>query len=211
MRRMMFPLVLLLLCLPEAAPVRVVEAQRRAPLSGDLELLVRSRSARRQRVIVQGDAEALSNLERRHRVRVVRMLDQGAVIEANAAEVERIASDAAYAHMSGDLPVRSLMSVSNRSTAADQARAGTSGLLGLLGSISGVTGKGIGIALLDSGIASSHKALYGKVSYTKDFVGDGFTKRDPFGHGTHIAGLIAGQASAAVGVTKAYTGGIAPG
>ena len=210
MRRIVLPLVLLVLCLAEAAPVRVVQAQRRAPLSGDLELLVRSRSARRARVIVHGDAEALRDLARRHRVRVVRMLAHEAVIEANAIEIERIAADAAYAHMSGDLPVRSAMSVSNKSTAADQARAGTSGLLGI-GAIAGVTGKNIGIALIDSGIASSHKALYGKVAWTVDFVSDGSTKRDPFGHGTHIAGLIAGQASAAVGVTKAYTGGIAPG
>jgi serine protease AprX len=211
MRRIVFLLVLLMLCLPEAVPDRVVQAQRRAPLSGDLELLVRNRSARRQRVIVQGDAEALRNLERRHRVRVVRMLEQGAVIEANASEVERIAADAAYAHMSGDLPVRSSMSVSNKSTAADQARSGTSGLLGLLGSISGVTGKNIGIAVIDSGIASGHKALYGKVKKRVDYVQDGSTSLDPFGHGTHIAGLIAGQASAAVGVTKSYTGGVAPG
>ena len=209
MRRIVFLLVLLLLCLAEAVPDRVVQAQRRAPLSGDLELLVRSRSARRQRVIVQGDAEALSNLERRHRVRVVRMLDHGAVIEANAAEVERIAADAAYAHMSGDLPVRSSMSVSNKSTAADQTRAGTSGLLGLLGGISGVTGKNIGVALIDSGIASGHKALYGKVKKRVNYVQDGSTSLDPFGHGTHIAGLIAGSASASV--TKTYTGGIAPG
>jgi serine protease AprX len=211
MRRIVFLLVLLLLCLAEAVPDRVVQAQRRAPLSGDLELLVRSRSARRQRVIVQGTAEALSNLERRHRVRVVRMLEQGAVIEANASEVERIAADAAYAHMSGDLPVRSSMSVSNKSTAADQARSGSSGLLGLLGSISGVTGRNIGIAVIDSGIASDHKALYGKVKKRVDYVRDRSTSLDPFGHGTHIAGLIAGQASAASGVTKSYTGGLAPG
>jgi subtilisin family serine protease len=204
-----FTLVLLGLCLIEAAPTRVVQAQRRAPLSGDLESLVRSRSARRQRVIVQGDAEALRNLERRHRVRVVRMLAHEAVIEANAAEVERIAADAAYAHMSGDLPVRSWMSVSNKSTAADQTREGTSGLLGLLGAISGVTGKNIGVAVIDSGIASNHKALYGKVKKRVDYVQDGSTKLDPFGHGTHIAGLIAGLASASV--TKTYTGGIAPG
>src|SRR5918996_288578 len=211
MRRIVFTLVLLVLCLSEAAPVRVVQAQRRAPLSADLELLVRNRSAQRQRVIVQGDAEALRNLERRHRVRVVRMLAHDAVIEANAAEIERIAADAAYAHMSGDLPVRSAMSVSNKSTAADQTRSGTSGLLGLLGAISGVTGKNIGIAVIDSGIASGHKALYGRVKKRVDYVQDGSTTLDPFGHGTHIAGLIAGQASAAVGVTKSYTGGIAPG
>ena len=40
---------------------------------------------------------------------------------------------------------------------------------------------------------------------------DGSAKLDPFGHATHIAGLIAGNASAAVGITKTYTGGIAPG
>jgi serine protease AprX len=34
---------------------------------------------------------------------------------------------------------------------------------------------------------------------------------DAFGHGTHIAGIIAGSASAASGVTNLYTGGIAPG
>jgi len=34
---------------------------------------------------------------------------------------------------------------------------------------------------------------------------------DGFGHGTHIAGIIVGQASAASGVTAAYTGGLAPG
>ena len=211
MRRIVFPLVLLALCLAEAAPVRVVEAQWRAPVSGDLQLLIRSRSSQRTRVIVHGDAEALSNLARRHRVRVVRMLAHEAVIEANAAEIERIAADAAYEHLSGDLPVRSAMSVSNKSTAADQTRSGTSGLLGLLGSISGVTGKNIGVALLDSGIASNHKALSGRVAKRVDFVSDGSKKLDPFGHGTHIAGLMAGNASAASGVTKLYTGGIAPG
>src|SRR5205085_6056746 len=34
---------------------------------------------------------------------------------------------------------------------------------------------------------------------------------DAFGHGTHIAGIIAGTASAANGVTSYYGGGIAPG
>src|SRR6185295_936743 len=34
---------------------------------------------------------------------------------------------------------------------------------------------------------------------------------DLFGHGTHIAGIITGSASAAAGVTGLYSGGIAPG
>ena len=211
MRRTVLPLTLLALCLADAFPVRVIQAQPRASVSADLQLLVRSRSARRSRVIVHGDADALDGLSRRHGVRVVRRLSHEAVIEANSADIERIAADPAFAHLSGDLPVRSAMSVSNKSTAADQTRSGTSGLLGLLGSIPAVTGKGIGIALLDSGIASNHKALSGRVVTRVDLVSDGSTKLDPFGHATHIAGLIAGNASASVGVTKTYTGGIAPG
>ena len=34
---------------------------------------------------------------------------------------------------------------------------------------------------------------------------------DPFGHGTHIAGIIGGSATAATRVTTAYAGGSAPG
>ena len=210
MRRIVLPIVLLVLCLAGASPDRVVRAQTRASLSGDLKALVNNRSARRTRVIVRGDAAALNTLARRHGVRVVRRLDHEAVIEANAAEIERIASDAAFSRLSGDVPVRSAMSVSNKSTAADQTRAGSAGLLLGIGGIAGVTGKGIGIALLDSGIAN-HKALTGRVVASVDLVSDGSRKLDPFGHGTHIAGLISGNASAATGVTKGYSGGVAPG
>jgi serine protease AprX len=211
MRRTVLPFALLALCLADTLPVRTVHAQPRASLSSDLQRLVSGGSGRRSRVIVHGDEEALNSLPRRYGVRLVRRLAHEAVIEASAFDVQRIAADPAFAHLSGDVPVRSAMSVSNRSTGADQTRAGTSGLLGLLGSIPGVTGKGVGIALLDSGIASNHKALIGRVVKRVDLVSDGSPKLDPFGHATHIAGLIAGNASAAAGVTTKYTGGIAPG
>jgi len=211
MRRTILPLALLALFLADTLPVRTVNAQPRASLSADLQRLVSNGSGRRSRVIVHGDEEALNSLSRRYGVRLVRRLAHEAVIEASAFDVQRIAADPAFAHLSGDVPVRSAMSVSNRSTGADQTRAGTSGLLGLLGSIPGVTGKGIGIALLDSGIAANHKALIGRVVKRVDLVSDGSPKLDPFGHATHIAGLIAGNASAAAGVTTKYTGGIAPG
>ena len=60
------------------------------------------------------------------------------------------------------------MSVSIKSTAADQTWRGTSGLLGI-GSIPGVTGKGIGVAVVDSGI-SPHTALANKVVANVSFV-----------------------------------------
>ena len=167
-------------CLADTLPVRVIQAQPRASLSADLQLLVSSRSARRSRVIVHGDDEALNSLSRRYGVRVVRRLAHEAVIEANVARQSSGSRPTRrFAHLSGDLPVRSAMSVSNRSTGADQARTGTSGLLGLLGSIPGVTGKGIGIALLDSGIASNHKALSAASSRGLTSCGDGSVEAGP--------------------------------
>ena len=114
------PLALLVFCLADAMPVRVIQAQRRASLSADLQLLVSRRSARPSRVIVHGDDDALNDLSRRHGVRVVRRLAHEAVVEANAADVQRLAADPAFAHLSGDLPGGSAMSVSNRSTGADR-------------------------------------------------------------------------------------------
>ncbi|KAG6013368.1 hypothetical protein E4U43_007326 [Claviceps pusilla] len=73
----------------------------------------------------------------------------------------------------------------------------------------GITGQGIRIAVVDTGIDYLHPALggcYGKdclVSFGHDFVGDAYTGRntphpggDPMdcaGHGTHVAGIIAAQ------------------
>ena len=209
MRRILTPLLFVAVCLAFAMPAPVATAPRRAPLSFDLRLHKQARPRQAARVIVHGDAAGVQALAARHRVRVVRLLDGAAVLEATAAQLDALELDPAVDHLSGDTPVRSAMAVSNQSTAADQARAGTWGLLGI-GAISGVTGQGVGIALLDSGI-TPHKALGTKVVANVSFVTGDADRTDAFGHGTHIAGIITGAASAASTVTKAYTGGIAPG
>src|SRR5207253_717976 len=71
------------------------------------------------------------------------------------------------------------------------------------------TGQGIGVAVIDSGV-SPHKALTNVVANVS-FVTGNTNVADEFGHGTHVAGIVAGQAAAASKVTSLYTGGIAPG
>jgi serine protease AprX len=74
----------------------------------------------------------------------------------------------------------------------------------------GVTGRGIGVAILDSGIAP-HPDLAGRIVASVDFTNGrtGATlvpPADPGGHGTHVAGLVAGDGTASGG---AYAG-VAP-
>jgi serine protease AprX len=68
----------------------------------------------------------------------------------------------------------------------------------------GVSGKGIGVAVIDSGVAD-HPDLAGRIAARVDLTGE-LSQGDPGGHGTHVAGLIAGDGSAS---NSAWTG-VAP-
>src|SRR5207302_116176 len=68
-----------------------------------------------------------------------------------------------------------------------------------------LTGNGIGIAVIDSGIAA-HPDLAGRVVTSKDFNPNVNDASDTYGHGTAVAGIIAGDGTASGG---AYVG-IAP-
>ncbi|KAH7324149.1 minor extracellular protease vpr [Stachybotrys elegans] len=86
---------------------------------------------------------------------------------------------------------------------------------------SGLSGKGVVIAVVDTGIDYTHPALgagFGpdyKIAGGYDLVGDGefpLTPRDPDedpmdqnGHGTHVAGIIAGKTEAFTGVAPEAT------
>lgn len=55
------------------------------------------------------------------------------------------------------------------------------------------TGKGVTVALIDTGADSEHEALAGKILAFKDFVNNQTSAYDDNGHGTHCASLIAGK------------------
>ena len=85
--------------------------------------------------------------------------------------------------------------------------AGHAGSSSGLGGTPGYTGTGVGVAILDSGIAT-HTALDSRVVAHVNLVTDepGVTG-DAFGHGTHLAGIIGGNRTAASYVTPAFAGG----
>ena len=81
---------------------------------------------------------------------------------------------------------------------------------------SGYTGAGVGVALIDSGV-SDHADLKGgflglsRVVWNQSFVPGNLSASDQFGHGTHIAGLIAGNGASSNGAKySAQFKGIAP-
>jgi serine protease AprX len=186
-----------------------VTARHRASLSDDLRAFTATRSTKVVRVIAHGTKQDLHAIAARHGARVARVLNDGAVLEANAAQIEALAAEPSIQHLSGDLPVADFMTVSTQTTLVDKVRAGQAGGLLGLGGIPGVNGQGVVVAVLDSGI-SAHKALTGKVLASVSMIA-GQPTTDEYGHGTHVAGIITGTGSYAMGVTSQYAGGIAPG
>ncbi len=89
-----------------------------------------------------------------------------------------------------DRPARAFLDVSRKVVQADLAQA------------RGYTGAGVGVAILDSGIASLHPDFSGRIMACL-----GFTAKtrvpvceDDYGHGTHVAGIIAGRGAVYKGV-----------
>src|SRR6185503_12942026 len=182
------------------APAAAAGGGHRARLSADLadHLNAGSQSIR---VIVHGERAEIDALAARYNLRVARYLKSGAVFVVNAGQLEALRQDETQDHLSGDIRLQSSVdAMMAESIGADQVWAGSDDLPAL-------TGEGISVAVIDSGIDMRHAALRRRVRVTRDFTGgDGI---DRFGHGTHVAAIIAGR-SGRTAETREQRG-IAPG
>src|SRR5262245_23286747 len=70
----------------------------------------------------------------------------------------------------------------------------------------GLTGAGVKVAVLDTGYDPTHPDLAGVVLASQDFTNSPDGVVDGFGHGTHVASIIAGSGAASAGKYR----GVAP-
>jgi subtilisin family serine protease len=132
-----------------------------------------------------------------------------------ASSVASLAARSDVAYISPDRTVTGQMAVTREATGAALAQAGLQG-------VPGVTGKGVGIAIIDTGISTSHpdfkKNNKSRVAVSVDFTGKGSSNtngilmgvgQDRNGHGTGVASVAAGNGSASKGYGESYVG-IAP-
>jgi subtilisin family serine protease len=70
----------------------------------------------------------------------------------------------------------------------------------------GLTGKGVKVAVLDTGIDRNHPDFAGRIAATRDFTGGAGGVRDGGGHGTHVASIVTGSGAGSRGRYR----GVAP-
>ena len=153
-------------------------------------------------MIVTGDRARVEAIAARHGVTPKRRLGAGAVFRLTREQLDAFSEDPEVDHLSGDVAVYSTMAVTNEAIGADQVWAGLERLAGL-------TGRGVGIAIVDSGIAR-HPSIRDRIVASVDFTGARGQAVDEYGHGTHVAGIVAGADPASPQVTRVHRG-VAPG
>ena len=165
----------------------------------------RSSGSDQQRVIVHLKAGARAGFVQRLKSRGAQLRSEHAFLEDVTVDVPRrvlqsLEDDDDIESISIDAPV------TPHATAAPTGAV----LRSTLGLVSGgPNGSGVGVAVIDSGISNSN-AFSGRITAFYDFTNGwavSTTPKDPYGHGTHVAGLIAGSGSPSGDVYP----GVAPG
>ncbi len=118
-------------------------------------------------------------------------------VQLPATVVELLTLDPSVAYISPDRQMAGTLDLTTAAVGANTAFQ------------SGYTGRGVGIAIIDSGIYA-HPDLASRIVYSQSFVPK--TKADDYGHGTHVAGIVAGSGVSSSGFEYTRTfRGVAPG
>jgi serine protease AprX len=179
----------------DATRLDAVLRQRARQVAGTSRVIVQFRSATDVRAITGQGGRAGKKLS----------LLKAHVAEVSNARLAALASDPRVARVFVDRPAFATLERTSAAIGATLAREDL-----------GLTGAGVGVAVIDSGVSSWHDDLYmekaagipygnyvPRVVHFRDFAnpwqGDGGTvyygeyAYDDYGHGTHVAGIIAGN------------------
>jgi serine protease AprX len=203
MVRRLLALGALLAALALLAPVLPLSARTDAATRLDSELQGRAQGAGSSRVIVRlnpGVSPAAGDLA----VRKVRGTS-GRRLQSVGGQVAYV-PNSSLAALAGQPGVQSV-SLDRRVYGTLERTAATIGATWVREHLN-FDGTGVGIAIIDSGVANWHDDLgSGRVTRFADFVNFQPAAYDDYGHGTHVAGIIAGNGHDSQGRRR----GIAPG
>jgi serine protease AprX len=209
-RLLAFGLVLgLFLLMAPATPARSAP-DRKSKLSSELSRNIASAAADDLvPVIVQTvAAPSVTHLARLHGrggvVKAMHSAIRGYSASLPASQIADFADDPEVERISSDTPVRAHMNIAAPAVKADLAF-----------SDFGMDGSGIGIAVIDTGVAAHPDLLRPRGSaqvVEVEIVGHEPGLADYFGHGTHVAGILSGSGASSTCLTCYKTfKGIAPG
>ena len=132
---------------------------------------------------------------------------QGQLYSLPVQALNGVVNDPNVAYVSLDRTVQPTLDISNVTVGAQTAFS------------AGLTGAGVGVAIIDSGILLPQTDLLSttvksasRVVYSQSFVPNLTGTSDQYGHGTHVAGIVAGNGTNSTGSSYFKTfRGIAPG
>jgi serine protease AprX len=201
--------VLIMATLVAPVPINAQGARKRAPVDAALSGAVPLDS--NPRVIVRyrdGAGEQLKNRYSRRGAKTRRDHKSiGAVtLQVNRSEIAALAADPDVLSVSIDARVRGEQK--RTKTITPKPGMDAQALLTTLGVPAGLTGRNVGVAVIDSGVATTADlTVAAHVDFTTSGPIEMSTPTDGYGHGTHVAGLIAGNGTLSAGK---YVG-VAPG
>ncbi len=119
-------------------------------------------------------------------------LFRGAATRVRAGDIEALSREPSIERVYRDLPVHTCLDVSVPLVSVPRVWE------------AGYTGRGIKVAVVDTGIDSAHPDFSGRIAATTYF--NGSSPADENGHGTHVAGILAGSGATSGGRYR----GVAP-